>query len=48
MKKVKQFGTSKDGIIITIDETKLTIDYINQIRNYLDKKEKEIKKIARR
>ncbi|MFW6219304.1 MAG: hypothetical protein ACOC33_00420 [bacterium] len=40
----KKFGTNKDGIIITIDETKLTIDYINQIRNYLNVKENEIKK----
>ena len=35
MKDFKEFGTKKDGIILMVNEHKLTIDIINQIKNYL-------------
>lgn len=40
---MKNFGNKKDGIIISVNEKKLTLDYIRQIRNYLNVKEKELK-----
>jgi len=42
--EMKGFGTKKDGIIISVNEEKLTLEYINQIRNYLNVKEKELQK----
>ena len=41
---MKNFGTKEAGTILMVDEEKLTLDFINQIRNYLTAKEKEIKK----
>ena len=39
-----KFGTKKDGVILKVNEAKLTLEFINQIRNYLNAKEKELKK----
>ena len=39
-----EFGNKKDGIILKVDEGKFTLDYIGQIRNYLNSKEKILKK----
>ena len=44
---MKNFGTKKDGIILSVDEGKLTLDYIRQIRNYLNVREKELKQIKK-
>lgn len=41
---MKNFGTPEDGTVISVNEEKLTLDYIRQIRNYLNAKEKELKK----
>lgn len=41
--KFKKYGTKTDGAIFYIDEDKLTQDRINQIRNYLNSREKELK-----
>jgi hypothetical protein len=39
----KEFGTSNGEVILTVEESKLTVDMINQVMNYLKAKEKEIK-----
>ena len=44
---MRTFGNKQDGIILKVDETKLTFDYINQIRNYLTAKERELKKTTK-
>lgn len=41
--KFKNYGTKTDGSIFYIDEDKLNQDHINQIRNYLNSKEKSLK-----
>ncbi len=41
--KVTTYGTIQDGIVITVNEDKLTLEYIKQIRNYLDVQEKRLK-----
>ena len=41
--KFKNYGTATDGSIFYIDEEKLNQDHINQIRNYLNGKEKLLK-----
>lgn len=41
--KFKNYGTATDGSIFYIDEEKLNQDHINQIRNYLNSKEKLLK-----
>ena len=41
--KFKNYGTQTDGSIFYIDEDKLNQDHINQIRNYLNNKEKLLK-----
>ncbi len=41
--KFKNYGTATDGSIFYIDEEKLNLDHINQIRNYLNSKEKLLK-----
>ena len=40
---MKHFGIKENEIILSVDETLLTIELINQIRNYLNVKEKELK-----
>jgi hypothetical protein len=42
-RKFKQYGTKNDGVIFYIDEDRLNQAYINQIRNYLDSREKLLK-----
>lgn len=39
---IKTFGPAIDNPILTVNEDKLTIDIINQVRNYLNAKEKEL------
>jgi hypothetical protein len=39
---MKTFGIKKDEPILMVDEDRLTIKIIQQIRNYLDCKEKEL------
>lgn len=41
---MKEFGTKKSGVILLVDEEKLTLDLIGQIRNYLTFQEKKLKK----
>jgi len=41
--KFKNYGTPTDGVIFYIDENKLNQDHINQIRNYLNSREKSLK-----
>ena len=41
--KFKNYSTKTDGSIFYIDEDKLNIDHINQIRNYLNSREKSLK-----
>lgn len=41
--KFKNYGTKADGSIFYIDEDKLNQDHINQIRNYLNSREKLLK-----
>lgn len=41
--KFKNYGTKNDGSIFYIDESKLSQDHINQIRNYLNNMEKLIR-----
>lgn len=41
--KFKKYGTKTDGAIFYIDEDKLNKDHINQIRNYLNSREKKLK-----
>jgi cation transport regulator ChaC len=41
--KFKKYGTKTDGTIFYIDEDKLNQDHINQIRNYLNSREKSLK-----
>ena len=41
--KFKNYGTATDGSIFYIDEEKLNQDHINQIRNYLNSREKLLK-----
>jgi hypothetical protein len=40
---IKQFTTSAGEPVLTIDESKLTLGILNQFRNYIAVKEKEIK-----
>jgi len=40
---MKEFGNKLHGVIIQVNEDKLTIDYINQIRNYLNAREKKLR-----
>lgn len=41
--KFKEYGTKIDGAIFYINEDKLNQDHINQIRNYLNSREKSLK-----
>ena len=41
--KFKNYGTKADGSIFYIDEGKLNQGHINQIRNYLNSREKSLK-----
>ena len=43
MGKFKKYGNDK-GLVLLIDEEKLDLNIISQLRNYLDTKEKELKK----
>ena len=43
--ETKKFG-NKNGVIIEVNEALLSLDVIRQIRNYLNIKEKDLKKIA--
>lgn len=43
MGKFKKYGNNK-GLILLIDEEKLDLNIVKQLRNYLDAKEKELKK----
>jgi len=40
---MKQYGTPKEGIIFSIEEDKLTLYHIQQMRNYLNSMEKKLK-----
>lgn len=44
---LKIFGNKKDGTIISVNEEKLTLDYIEQIRNYLNVQEIKLKNHGR-
>jgi len=41
--KFKEYGTKIDGAIFYINEDILNQDHINQIRNYLNSREKSLK-----
>lgn len=41
--ELKSFSTPKDGTVLLVDENKLTLDYIKQVRNYLKVKERNLK-----
>jgi hypothetical protein len=41
--KFKEYGTKIDGAIFYINEDKLNQDHINQIRSYLNSREKSLK-----
>lgn len=43
MGKFKRYGNNK-GLVLLIDEEKLDLNIVEQLRNYLDAKEKELKK----
>ena len=43
MVKFKKYGNDK-GLVLLIDEEKLDLNIIEQLRNYFDAKEKELKK----
>lgn len=43
LKNFKQFGRNKE-VVLMIDESKLTLDIIDQIRNYLNVQESKLKK----
>ncbi len=43
--ETKKFG-NKNGVIIEVNEALLSLDVIRQIRNYLNVKEKDLKKQA--
>ena len=43
MGNFKKYGNNK-GLVLLIDEEKLDLNIIEQLRNYLDAKEKELKK----
>lgn len=42
-KKIKEFGTKDSGVVLTVDEGKMTKDFIKQVRNYLTALEKKFK-----
>ena len=44
MGKFKRYGNNK-GLVLLIDEEKLDLNIVEQLRNYLDAKEKELKTI---
>lgn len=46
--KFKEYGTKNDGSIFYINEDKLNQDHINQIRNYLNNREKALKRLNAR
>lgn len=43
MGKFKKYGNNK-GLVLLIDEEKLDLNIVERLRNYLDTKEKELKK----